>query len=181
MRRFALASAFAALSLAAAGPALAVAPVEITIGPELAKKTASYGARDIDLVRKWLSESATKTFSKPGAAQIVRADLVLENAVPNRPTFSQMSRYPQLSMWSVGLGGATIGGTVTTTDGQVHPIKYGFYESNFWNLGAASTWRDAERAFDNAARRIAKGDFPNQKRPMQPTGNGSFDPRNPYN
>ena len=177
MRRVILASALAAFSLAA-GPVLAGAPVEITIGPELAKKTASYGARDIDIVRGWLSETANKAFSRPGAAQIVRADLVLENAVPNRPTFSQMSRYPQLSMESIGLGGATIGGTVTTADGQVHRIKYAFYESNFWNLGPATTWRDAERAFNNAARRIARGDFPNQKRPMQPTGDGHFDPRN---
>ncbi len=175
--RLVLASALAVLSLAAA-PALAGAPVEITIGPDLAKKTLSYGARDIDIVRGWLGDAANRALSKPGAAQIVRADLVLENAVPNRPTFSQMARYPQLSMESIGLGGATIGGTVTTADGQVHPIRYAFYERNLWNIGPATTWRDAERAFDMAARRIAKGDFPNQTHPMQPSGNGSFDPRN---
>jgi hypothetical protein len=150
----------------------------VTIGPDLAKKTASYGARDIDIARRWLDEAATKALSRKGAAPIVRADLVLEDAVPNRPTFNQMARNPQLSMESIGLGGATIGGTVTTADGQVHPIKYAFYERNLWNVGPATTWRDAERAFDMAARRIAKGDFPNQAKPMAPSGSGNFDPRN---
>jgi hypothetical protein len=174
MHRTALLAA-AALSLAAAAPAFADAPVEVSIGPELAKKTQSLGEREVNDMRDYLDRIATRAINRKGAVPIARADLVLEDAVPNAPTAHQYGRNTGLSMFSVGLGGAHIGGTVTTADGQVHPINYAFYE-NFWNGQPMPPhrWRDVTRAFEMATSQIAKGKFPNQAHPMRPSGDGDF-------
>ena len=173
MRRTVLLAA-AALSFTAAAPAFADAPVEVAIGPKLAEKTRSYGPREINDMRDFLDRIATSAINRKGAAPIARADLVLEDAVPNAPTSAQYGRNQGLSMWSVGLGGAHIGGTVTTTDGQVHPINYAFYESFWQQPQPPHRWRDATRAFEMATSQIAKGKFPNHARPMQPSGDGDF-------
>jgi hypothetical protein len=174
MRRITTA-AIAALALGIAGSAYAATPVEVTVGPELAKKTKAYGPREIELIRKWLDQSATRALNRPGATAIARADLVLADAVPNRPTFEQLGRNNQLSFGdSVGIGGAKITGTVTTADGVVRPVSFAFYETNIQNELGATTWRDAERAFDMVSRKLARGDIPQQTRMLAPTGSGNF-------
>jgi len=180
MRRLIPTAALAALALGLAAPAFAAAPVEVVIGPDLAKKTKSYGAREIEYVRQWLDESATRAIERKANSPVVRADLVLADAVPNRPTFAQMGRNNQLSMLdSVGIGGAKITGTVTTADGAVHPVSFAFYETNIQNEIGAGTWRDAQRAFDMVSSRIARGDIPQQTRMLSPTGDGQFGQRFP--
>jgi hypothetical protein len=174
MRRTALLAA-AALSLGCAAPAFADAPVEVAIGPDLAAKTLSLGEREISDARAYLDDLATRAFNRKSAVPIARADLVLEDFVPNAPTSKQFGRNTGLSMFSVGLGGARIGGTVTTADGQVHPIRYAFYEG-FWQGQPMPPhrWRDATRAFEMATSQIAKGKFPNHARTMKSSGDGDF-------
>lgn len=165
----------AALALGFAAPAFAAASVEVTVGPALAKKAQSYGARDIEQIRKWLDDAATSALNRRTGSPVVRADLVLADAVPNRPTFAQLGRNTSLSYFdSVGIGGAKIEGTVTTADGAVHPVRYAFYESSIQNELGATTWYDAERAFMMVSSRIAKGDFPQQNKMLAPTGTGQF-------
>ena len=179
MRRLIPPFAAAVLALSMAGSAFAAAPVTVTVGPDLAKKTKSYGARDVEEVRKWLAEAAEHALNRPGAKPIARADLVLADAVPNRPTFNQLGRNTSLSMLgSVGLGGAKITGTVTGTDGVVRPLTFAFYETSLQNERGATTWFDAERAFDMLSSKIAKGDIPQQTRMLSPTGTGLFGERN---
>jgi len=178
MRRLIPTAAVAALAFAFAAPAFASANVEVTVGPELAKKTQSYGAREIEQIRQWLDEAATRAIDRKAGSPVVRADLVLADAVPNRPTFEQLGRSPQLSFLdSVGIGGAKIEGTVTTADGQVHPVRYAFYETSLQNEIGATTWYDAERAFMMVSSRIARGDFPQQTKMLTPTGTGKFGSR----
>lgn len=178
MRRLIPTAAIAALALGIAAPAFAAATVEVTVGPALAKKVSSYGARDIEEIRQWLDDTATRAIERRAGSPVVRADLVLADAVPNRPTFEQLGRNAQLSMLgSVGIGGAKIEGTVTTADGQVHPVRYAFYENNIQNEIGATTWYDAERAFMMVSSKIARGDFPQQTRMLTPTGSGKFGDR----
>lgn len=178
MRRLTLASAVAAVALGAAGAALADAPVKVTLGPELAAKTSSYGPRDLQFITQWLDETVTRALNRRGAAPLARADLVIEDAVPNRPTFQQLGRYTTLSPGiSIGLGGARIGGTVTTADGRTIPVKFAFFEQWMMNEIGATTWRDAQRAFDLFSDKLAKGDYPQQTRMLQASGNGKFGPR----
>src|SRR4051812_48407106 len=122
MRAF-VAAAASGLMLSVAGAAFAQANlpqnVSVAVGPELQEKADGIGQRDIDQLREDLAKSVARGLSRSGAQ---RADLVLEAATPNRPTFEQLGRVPGLSMWSIGLGGASITGTVTLADGTTQPI-----------------------------------------------------------
>ena len=162
MRAF-VAAAASGLMLSVAGAALAQpnlpANVTVALGPELQSKADRIGQRDIDELREDLAKSVARGLARAGAQ---RADLVLEAASPNRPTFEQMRRVPGLSMWSIGLGGASITGTVTLADGTTQPISYRWYETDLRQVRGYTTWSDAERAFDLLSYRIAKGNLPNQ-------------------
>lgn len=159
--RVLLAAAASALALTAAGAANAELPsnVSVSIGPELQSKASRFGERDVEELKEDLAKSVSKALERSGAQ---RADLVLEAATPNRPTFEQMRRQPGLSFWSLGVGGASVTGTVTLADGRVEPISYRWYENNLRFVVGASTWQDANRAFDFLSYRIAKGNLPNQ-------------------
>ena len=162
-----LGAGLSALSLlAAAGSALAAPTVNVTVGEELAKKSKHYGARDVELIRADLQRTVERALARKNAVQPASVDLVLENAVPNRPTFEQLSRRPGLSFWSVGVGGAKITGTITEADGAVRPVRYQWYQNDIRQEIGASTWTDAYRAFYILADRVAKG------RPVDKLGPG---------
>lgn len=153
-----LGAGLSALSLLAfAGAAFAAPTVNVTVGAELAKKTKHYGARDVEQIRSDLQREVERALARKGAAQPTSVDLVLENAVPNRPTFAQLTRLPGLSLQSVGVGGAKITGSVTEADGVVRPIRYQWFQNDIRQEIGATTWTDAQRAFNLLADRVAKG------------------------
>lgn len=159
MRRTALALS-GLLFLAAAPAAFAAPAVNVTIGADLQSRAASYGEREFTDLSTTLRKEVEKALARPGAAPVQRVDLVIESAVPNRPTFNQLTRRPGLSIRSIGLGGATVTGQVVAADGSVRPISYNWYETNLLNRWNLVTWDDAYQAFDMLASRIARGDAP---------------------
>ena len=166
------------LALALAAPAIVHADtnasVSVTVGSALAKKTKSYGAREIEEIRQDLQhqvESAVRKSSTP----VTHVDVVLEDATPNRPTFTQLGRNVGLSMESVGVGGAKMSGVVHTADGRQLPFRYGWYETDIKNEIGSVTWSDAYRAFGMLAHRVARGDLPTAYGPAaKSNGDGDF-------
>lgn len=150
--------AVAMAASAQAAPA-AISTINIDIGPELAGKTDTVDARDLDFLKAELRDSLERELGRSGAltAEGAVLNLVIEDATPNRPTMQQMSRTPGLSFQSRGIGGATLSGTLVTADGAL-PVSYRWYESDFRNTVAAGTWSDAETTFDRFARKVARGD-----------------------
>jgi hypothetical protein len=171
------AAALSGLIVSAASLAFAATPAEVnvTIGPALQKKAASYGARELDHLRVELKKDVVQALSRANAAPVQRVDLVIEAATPNRPTFNQL-RQPGLSLQSIGVGGAAITGQVVGADGSARPVSYHWYETDLRNEVAAVTWSDAYSAFDRLAGRIARGDLPNQARYIPDPRAGDFGP-----
>lgn len=148
-------AAIAAFGLAA--PALAAEPqVTVTYGPKLEKKLDEYGVRDVDRLAEELRQSVLKVAARTQTLDGARIDLVLEDAVPNRPTFQQMSDKPGLSYESFGVGGASISGRVTLADGARRPVSYRWYETDIRWAWPSGTWSDAEQTFDRFARSLSR-------------------------
>lgn len=148
-------AAVAALSLAA--PALAAEPeVTVSYGPKLEKKIDEYGAREVDQLAEDLRKSVLKATAGNPSLDGARIELVLEDVVPNRPTFQQMSDKPGLSFESFGVGGASISGRVTLADGASRPVSYRWYETDIRWAWPSGTWSDAEQTFDRFARSLAR-------------------------
>jgi hypothetical protein len=152
--------ASAAAFTAQAGPLGPVATINVIIGEDLAAKAEKYGPRDLDYLAAELRESVERSLGRSGdlAPAGGSLDLVIEDAIPNRPTFRQMSATPGRSFESFGVGGAEISGVLTTADGRTIPVGYRWYESDIrWSMGT-STWSDAQNTFDRFSRRLAKGE-----------------------
>jgi hypothetical protein len=154
MRTLALA---AAALLASATAALAApASVSVAIGPELqAKAQKTYGVREVDRLAERLRANVERELTKTGALDGARVELVLYDAVPNRPTMQQMSKMG-LSFESFGVGGATIEGHAIRPDGSMIPLSYRWYESDIRYAWANSTWHDAEWTFNRFAARLGR-------------------------
>jgi hypothetical protein len=154
----------AVLLLGLAQPALAapeVSRVQVSIGPELAKKVDDIGTRDFDILTAELRRAVErKTPPGPGGGTL---NLVIEDAKPNRPTPQQMSATPGLSLDSFGVGGARISGEYVDPTGQRTPIAYAWYENDIRWARYSSTWHDAENAFDRLADRLAKDQFSDKR------------------
>jgi hypothetical protein len=152
-------SAIALAAAAQAAPLGPVADVTVTIGPKLQDKADQYGQRDLDYLAAELRESVQKALERADglSAEGATIDLVLEDAVPNRPTFQQMALKPGLSYESFGIGGARISGVLTTADGRRVPLGYSWYEADIRWSQYAGTWMDAENTFDRFARRLVDG------------------------
>jgi hypothetical protein len=150
----------AAASLLAGTAALAApASVDVAIGPELqAKAEKTYGVRDVDRLAADLRRSVARELSRTGAFDGTRLELVLVDAVPNRPTFKQMSDRPDLSFESFGVGGARIEGRAVAPDGAVTPLSYRYYEPDIRYAWANATWSDAQWTFDRFAHRLGRGE-----------------------
>ncbi|HTI66390.1 MAG TPA: hypothetical protein VL460_02460 [Caulobacteraceae bacterium] len=175
MRRTA-ALALSALLLSASPAAFAatVPPVTVTIGADLQSKAdKSYGVRELADLSAQLRHDVERAFARASAAPVQRVDLVIESATPNRPTFKQLKRIG-LSLNSIGLGGASISGTVTTADGKTTPVSYHWYETDLRNEYGLVTWSDAYRAFDRFAGHIARGDLPAQAKYTPDRDAGDF-------
>lgn len=133
--------------------------VEVRIGDDLAEKVEDYGPRDIDRLIARLDEQAEAALPVSGRYAGARMELVIEDAIPNRPTLRQMADLPGLSMESLSIGGADISGEIIFADGRRIPVAYRWFETSLAHVSAASTWSDAHRAFRSFARRLAEGRY----------------------
>jgi len=153
--------ALAAAALLASGTAALAAPasVTVTVGPELqAKAEKTYGVRDITRLADELRADVERELGRSGAYDGARIELVLVDAVPNRPTFKQLGDTPGLSMQSFGNGGARIEGQAVHADGRTSPLAYHWYESDIRQAWGNATWTDAEWTFDRFARKLGRGE-----------------------
>ena len=143
-----------AAALGLAGAAAAQVPaVSVTIGPKLQDKAETFGQRELDYLARDLQRSVeSRVGTQPG-----RYELVIVDARPNRPTFEQLGDRPGLSPLSYGVGGAAVEGAYVAPDGSRTPIRYRWYESDITWARHASTWADAEIAFDRLGNRLARG------------------------
>jgi len=121
-----------------------------------------YGTKDINRLAERLQKKVERRFAKKGIEVNENAPttlrLVITDAKPNRPTFEQLSRQPQLQFSSFGLGGAEIEGELLQAGGQsMGTLSYSFYENDIrFNGSGRAIWADAYRAFDRLSRRVAK-------------------------
>ncbi len=150
MRRVAVVSALALFAFA--GAAVAAPTVDVAIGPNLQKKADKYGVREFDYLSRDLQSSFARAPELDGAT----VKLTISEATPNRPTFKQLGDRIGLSMQSIGIGGARIEGTVTYPDGRVQPVEYRYYDHDIRDAVGSTTWTAAQRAFDMAARKVAR-------------------------
>lgn len=147
-----------AVLAALASPALAQS-VDVRVGQTLADKAEDYGPRDIERLLLRLDAQAEAALARSGRYPGARMELVIEDAVPNRPTFEQLADRPGLSMESIGIGGAEISGEILLADGTRIPVAYRWFETSIANIGAAATWSDADRAFRRFAQRLGEGRY----------------------
>lgn len=150
-----------ALAFAAqAAPLGPVSTVHVAIGPDLQRQAKDYGQKDLDDLAADLQDSVERALTRSGglSAEGGTLELVIEDAVPNRPTMRQMSVKPGLSYESFGIGGARITGVLTTADGRQTPVAYRWYETDIRWSQTAGTWMDARNTFDKFARRLASDD-----------------------
>lgn len=103
----------------------------------------------------------TKRLAKHGITvsddAAVTLKITLNDAKPNRPTFTQMSRSPSLSHRSFGTGGAELQGELLTASGEsAGGMSYKWYETDIRDAQYGSIWSDADRSIDRFAKRAAK-------------------------
>lgn len=148
-----------------ASPLGPVATINVAVGPDLQAKADDYGARDLDYLAADLRTSVERALGRDGAlaASGGTLDLVIEDAVPNRPTMRQLVKTAGLSYESFGIGGATVSGVLTSADGRQTPVSYRWYETDIRWSRTASTWTDAENTFDRFARRLVTGEAANDR------------------
>lgn len=144
---------------ALAGPQ--VAHISITVGPALARQVDTVGPQEIERLTGDLHRTVERRL--PVTADGGELILVIEDARPNRPTLTKMSRSPSLSYESFGVGGARISGEYVDAAGARTPVRYSWYETDISQASYAETWRDANTAFERFARRLSTGDATTQR------------------
>jgi hypothetical protein len=173
MRPIALIVAAAASLMAttafAAAPIGPVSQIDISIGSWLdQKRVDKVNDRDLaylkDELRKSVEEQLART-GKLAANGGGRLELVIEDAVNNRPTVQELTYYPSLSYKSFANGGAEITGVYVAPDGSRTPIGYVRQEVDIHEARYAYTWRDADRAFDSFAVALTSGQADDKLRP----------------
>jgi hypothetical protein len=152
----ALAMTPALAAAAAIGP---VASLHVTAGPALLADTKVLDARDADQLTESLRRSVQRSLDKAHAVsdQGGVLDIQLVKARPTRPTMTQMSHRPGLSMQSLYTGGMDVTGTYTARDGAVTPIKFHWEAFDLRDAQYGATWTDAERGFDRFAISLTRG------------------------
>jgi len=159
MRIIALAIAAAAALSTGSAAFAAPAQVHVAIAPKLqAKAEKDYGVRDVRDLAQDLQRDVERRLARSGAYEGARIELMLTDAVPNRPTFKQMADRPGLSFESFGLGGATVEGRIVTPDGRVTPVAYHSYETDIRFARQTTTWWDAQSALSRFADRLSRGE-----------------------
>ncbi len=152
--------ALAAAVLLASGAAALAAPasVSVAIGPELqVKAQKTYGVKEVERLADHLRKDVERELTRSGAYDGARVELVLVDAVPNRPTFKQLGDTPGLSYQSYGVGGARIEGRIVAADGTETPVGYRYYDPDIRYAWANWTWSDAEWTFNRFAHRLGRG------------------------
>jgi hypothetical protein len=153
-----------AAALAAPGAALASAPphvseIHVVFGAKLEAKADDYGKRDLDALASDLKERVEAALKAKGLMSVGGAplEIVITDAVPNRPTFAQLGRNPSLSARSIAVGGAAVEARVKLDSGAIQTSSYSWWENDIRNERGAATWSDADRAFDGFAHKLADG------------------------
>lgn len=148
-------------------------PVTVVLGPALTARARLYGREDLDELASELRRAAAAAGARGG---FTRLDLVLEDARPDRPTRAMIAGDPGLSQASLSVGGARISGMAAGPDGA-RRLRFAWYEPDIArNAGAASPWRDAERAFELFARGLRSGDAPDSHAPGPASVRGEAPP-----
>jgi hypothetical protein len=153
-----------ALALAATGaghgaPIGPVSAIHVSVGPKLQARASVYGQREVEFLQNDLEcvvqqALEASNLTGPGGA---RLELTLVDATASLPTFKEMSDRPGLQLLSPRLGGATLEGELVYPDGHAERVSYRWYESDFSQVAAATTWSDAQQTFDDFARDLVRG------------------------
>jgi hypothetical protein len=172
-----------ALSVALGGAVIAQASdgstpapqVIVHVGPALAAKAPKLGQSDVSDMATELANTVRDALKgRQRANAPVSADLILEDATPNRPTIQQLSDNPGLSERSIALGGAAVRGVVTFTDGRTEALSYSFHQNTLGDDIGVGQWTDAERTFEMLADSLAHGRIPHDHLDIRTTDR-SFD------
>ncbi len=138
--------------------------VTVHIGPALAAKVGKLGETDVKEIAKDLADTVRGDLQGHRRASApIRADLILEDATPNRPTIQQLSNNPGLSERSIALGGAAISGVLTFADGHTEPVSYSFRQNSLRDDIGVGQWTDAERTFEYLGDDLAHGHIPHDR------------------
>lgn len=120
-----------------------------------------YGEKELTRLAERMEKRLGKHLAKQGVSVDAQADTVLRvvitDAIPNRPTFEQMSKDTNLSFKSFGNGGAAMHAELISAGGeQVGQMSYAWYENDIGWASSSTTWSDANRAIDRFASKTAK-------------------------
>jgi hypothetical protein len=158
----AAAASLMATSAFAAAPIGPVSQIDISIGSWLDQKRADkVNDQDLAYLKDELRKSVEAQLARTGQLAPAgggRLELVIEDAINNRPTLRELTYYPSLSYKSFANGGAEITGVYVAPDGARTPIGYYRREMNIRDARYAYTWRDADRAFDSFAIALTNGE-----------------------
>jgi hypothetical protein len=126
--------------------------LNITYGAKAEKAmTETYGTRERGVIAELLQRNLARELGN----QAARVDVVINDVVPNRPTFKQLGDKPGLSFQSFGIGGADVTGKAYDSAGNlVGEVSYDWYGDILW-ADTAWTWTDADRALYQFSRRLA--------------------------
>ena len=157
----------------AAAPPQAIAIGEIGIGAALAAKQAEYGERELVQLQEMLRGDLERELGRIGRLADVDTagavlNVVIEDAMPNRPTPQQQSvgsrpRDPRgggagpMDARSTFIGGARVSATLADPQGgTLGRFAYAWQTSpDVTRSEYAVTWTDARRTFDRFATRLA--------------------------
>ena len=131
---------------------------DVVVSETLAARASELGERDIDLLKNALRNDVQRELAEGSLAgtggQVLT--IVLEDATPNRPTFTQQGQSQRAPVAaSLGIGGAKVSATLATPDGEIiarFRYRYGTPDVRFVIPGIE--WADALRAFDRFATRL---------------------------
>lgn len=131
---------------------------DVAVSEQLAAKASALGEREIDVLRNALRNDVERELAEGNLAgtggQVLT--IVLEDATPNRPTFTQQGQSQRAPVAaSLGVGGSEVSATLTTPDGEIiarFRYRYGTPDVRFVIPGIE--WADALRTFDRFATRL---------------------------
>lgn len=165
----AAAASLVATSAFAAAPIGPVSQIDISIGSWLDQKRIDrVDDRDLSYLKDELRKSVEGQLAKTGQLAANgggRLELVIEDAVANRPTMQELKYYPNLSYKSFANGGADITGVYIAPDGVRTPIGFTRQEMDIRDARYAYTWRDTNRAFDRFAVALVNGQADDKIKP----------------
>lgn len=124
----------------------------ISVSPSdeyLVKLREDYGERELKILAEDLTREVDRQLQKAGLTQYQIA-LIVHDAVPNRPTFQQLSDRVGLSFnLSIGIGRADVEAKILSAEGEfLRSFRYDWEEESlFFTPRGGDTWYDARRAF----------------------------------